>query len=101
VWAHGSPIRGHTSAVARHGLPCVGCLKQVPKPICQLFDGLPRGAELPDRSAWTCRDERDSHGPWRRVWAWCRTPDAGTSPGGPIRHADGPRGVRCTQETHV
>jgi len=42
------PIRGQTSAVPRHGLPCVGCLKQLPKPVCQLFDGLPQGAELPN-----------------------------------------------------
>ena len=41
-------VRGHTSSVPRHGLPCVGCLKQEPKPVCQLFDGLPQGAELPN-----------------------------------------------------
>src|SRR5258708_12882196 len=42
------PIRGHTSAVPRHGLRGVGCLKQLPKPVFQLFDGLPQGAELPN-----------------------------------------------------
>src|SRR5438034_3465283 len=40
------PIRGHTSLVPRHGLRGVGCLKQLPKPVCQQFDGLPQGAEL-------------------------------------------------------
>src|SRR6202140_766720 len=47
-WSRRPPIRGHTSAVPRHGLPCVGRLKQLPKPVCQLFDGLPQGAELPN-----------------------------------------------------
>jgi hypothetical protein len=42
------PIRGHTSSVPRHGLRGVGCLKQLPKPVCQQFDGLPQGAELPN-----------------------------------------------------
>jgi hypothetical protein len=42
------PIRGHTSSVPRHGLLGVGCLKQLPKPICQQFDGLLQGAELPN-----------------------------------------------------
>jgi len=41
-----SPIRGLTSLVPRHGLRGVGCLKQLPKPVCQQFDGLPQGAEL-------------------------------------------------------
>src|SRR5205085_4096916 len=40
------PIRGHTSSVPRHGLRGVGCLKQLPKPVFQQFDGLPQGAEL-------------------------------------------------------
>src|SRR6266404_880756 len=40
------PIRGHTSAVPRHGLRGVGCLKQLPKPVFQQFDGLPQSAEL-------------------------------------------------------
>jgi len=43
-----APIRGHTSEVPRHGLRGVRCLKQLPKPVCQLFDGLPQGAELPN-----------------------------------------------------
>src|ERR1700733_13848808 len=42
------PIRGQTSTVPRHGLRGVGGLKQLPKPVCQLFDGLPQGAELPN-----------------------------------------------------
>jgi hypothetical protein len=33
--------------VPRHGLRGVGCLKQLPKPVFQQFDGLPQGAELP------------------------------------------------------
>jgi hypothetical protein len=32
--------------VPRHGIRGVGCLKQLPKPVCQQFDGLPQGAEL-------------------------------------------------------
>ena len=40
------PIRGPTSPVPRHGLLGVGSLKQLPKPVCQQFDGLPKGAEL-------------------------------------------------------
>jgi len=43
-----TPIRGHTSSVPRHGLRGVGGLKQLPKPVCQQFDGLPQGAELPN-----------------------------------------------------
>jgi hypothetical protein len=42
------PIRGHTSSVPRHGLRGVGCLKQLPKPVFQQFDGVPQGAELPN-----------------------------------------------------
>ena len=42
------PICGHTSSVPRHGLRGVSCLKQLPKPVCQQFDGLPQGAELPN-----------------------------------------------------
>jgi hypothetical protein len=38
----------HTSSVPRHGLRGVGCLKQLPKPVFQQFDGLPQGAELPN-----------------------------------------------------
>jgi hypothetical protein len=34
--------------VPRHGLRGVGCLKQLPKSVCQQFDGLPQGAELPN-----------------------------------------------------
>jgi hypothetical protein len=34
--------------VSRHGLLGVGSLKQLPKPVCQQFDGLPQGAELPN-----------------------------------------------------
>ena len=41
------PIRGHTSSVFRHGLRGVGCLKQLPKPVFQQFDGLRQGAKLP------------------------------------------------------
>jgi len=41
------PIRGHTSSVPRYGLHGVGGLKQLPKPVFQLFDGLPQGAKLP------------------------------------------------------
>ena len=40
------PIRGHTPSAPRHGLLSVGSLKQLPKPVCQQFDGLPQGAEL-------------------------------------------------------
>jgi hypothetical protein len=32
--------------VPRHGLLDVGSLKQLPKPMRQQFDGLPKGAEL-------------------------------------------------------
>jgi hypothetical protein len=39
-------MRGHTSSVPRHGLRGFGCLKQLPKPMCQQFDGLPQGAKL-------------------------------------------------------
>ena len=42
------PIGGHTSSVPRHGLRRVGGLKQLPQPVCQQFDGLPQGAELPN-----------------------------------------------------
>jgi GNAT superfamily N-acetyltransferase len=42
------PIRGHTSSAPRHGLRGVGCLKQLPKPVFQQFDGFPQGAELPN-----------------------------------------------------
>jgi len=42
------PIRGHTSSVPPHGLRGVGGLKQLPKPVCQQFDGLPQGTELPN-----------------------------------------------------
>jgi hypothetical protein len=34
--------------VPRHGLRGVGGLKQLPKPVCQQFDGLPQCAELPN-----------------------------------------------------
>jgi hypothetical protein len=40
-------IRGHTSAVPHRGLRGVGCLKQLPKPVFQQFDGLPQGTKLP------------------------------------------------------
>ena len=42
------PIRGQTSSVSRQGLRGVGCLEQLPKPVCQQFDRLPQGAELPN-----------------------------------------------------
>jgi len=42
------PIRGHTSAVPRHELRGVGSLEQLPKPVCQQFDGFLQGAELPN-----------------------------------------------------
>src|ERR1700737_2603216 len=42
------PFRGYTPSAPRYGLPCVGCLKQLPKPVCQQFDGLLQGAELPN-----------------------------------------------------
>jgi hypothetical protein len=32
--------------VPRHGLRGAGCLKQLPKPVFQQFDGLPQRAEL-------------------------------------------------------
>src|SRR5437879_13880250 len=41
-----SPIRGRNSSVSRHGLLGIGSLKQLPKPACQQFDGLPQGAEF-------------------------------------------------------
>ena len=41
------PTRRHTSAVFLHGLRGAGCLKQLPKPMCQQFDGFPQRAELP------------------------------------------------------
>jgi len=34
--------------VPRHGLRGVGCLKQLPKPVFQEFDGFLQGAELSD-----------------------------------------------------
>jgi hypothetical protein len=34
--------------VPRQGLRGVGGLKQLPKPVCQQFDGLAQGAELPN-----------------------------------------------------
>src|SRR5438874_13610121 len=43
-----SPIRGRNSSVSRHGLLGIGSLKQLPKPVCQQFDGLPQGAEFPN-----------------------------------------------------
>src|SRR5438552_4388774 len=42
------PLRGHTPAVPRYGLPCVGCLKQLPNAVFQQSDGLLQGAELSD-----------------------------------------------------
>jgi hypothetical protein len=42
------PICGHTSSVPRHGLRGLGCLKQLPKPVFQEFDGLPQSSELPN-----------------------------------------------------
>jgi hypothetical protein len=41
-----TPVHGHTSSVPRHGLRGVGCLKQLPKPVFQEFDGFLQGAEL-------------------------------------------------------
>jgi hypothetical protein len=46
-WSRSSPIRGHASSVPRHRLRGVGCLKQLPRPVFQQFDGLPQGAKLP------------------------------------------------------
>src|SRR5437016_776796 len=46
--ARRSPIRGRNSSVSRHGLLGIGSLKQLPKPVCQQFDGLPQGAEFPN-----------------------------------------------------
>src|SRR5215468_1914453 len=43
-----SPLRGHTPSAPRYRLRGVGSLKQLPKPVCQQFDGLPQGAELPN-----------------------------------------------------
>jgi len=50
TWAVAPPadFAGHTSSVPRHGLRGVGGLKQLPKSVCQQFDGLPQGAELPN-----------------------------------------------------
>src|SRR5439155_4026039 len=42
------PIRGYTPSAPRYGLRGVGSLKQLPKPVCQQFNGLPQGAELPN-----------------------------------------------------
>ena len=42
------PIRGHTPSAPLYELRCVGSLKQLPKRVCQKFDGLPQGAELPN-----------------------------------------------------
>jgi len=39
-------MRGHTSAVPRHGLRVFGCLEQLPQPECQQFDRLLQSAEL-------------------------------------------------------
>src|SRR5512138_3092916 len=40
------PLRGQTPAAPRYGLPCVGCLKQLPNAVFQQSDGLLQGAEL-------------------------------------------------------
>ena len=40
------PIRGHTPSAPRYGLPCVGCLKQMPNAVFQQSDGPLQGAEL-------------------------------------------------------
>src|SRR5437762_10096260 len=42
------PIRGYTPSAPRHGLLGVGSIKQLPKPVCQQFEGLPQSAELPN-----------------------------------------------------
>src|SRR5262245_54112506 len=42
------PIRGYTPSAPRYGLLAVSSLKQLPKPVCQQFDGLSQGAELPN-----------------------------------------------------
>jgi hypothetical protein len=34
--------------VPSHGLRDIGCLKQLPKPVCEQLDGLFQGAELRD-----------------------------------------------------
>ena len=41
-------LPGRPRCPPRRGLPCVSGLKQLPKPVCQLFDGLLQGAELPN-----------------------------------------------------
>jgi len=40
------PLRGHTPAAPRYGLPCVGSLKQLPNAMFQQSDGALQGAEL-------------------------------------------------------
>ena len=40
------PIRGYTPSAPRYGLPCVGCLKQMPNAMFQQSDGPLQGAEL-------------------------------------------------------
>src|SRR5207244_10484814 len=40
------PLRGHTLAAPRYGLPCGGRLKQLPNAVFQQSDGLLQGAEL-------------------------------------------------------
>ena len=40
------PIRGYTPSAPRYGLPCVGCLKQMPNAVFQQSDGPLQGAEL-------------------------------------------------------
>src|SRR5213080_699498 len=42
------PIRGCTPSAPRYGLPCVGCLKQMPNAVFQQSDGPLQGAELPN-----------------------------------------------------
>src|SRR5690242_18526969 len=40
------PIHRRTPSAPRYRLPCFGCLKQMPNPLFQQFDGLLQGAEL-------------------------------------------------------
>ena len=40
------PIREYTPSAPRYGLPCVGCLKQMPNAMFQQSDGHLQGAEL-------------------------------------------------------
>jgi hypothetical protein len=68
-----SPTRPHTSSLPRHRVRGVGCLKQLPTPVFQQFDGLPQGAELsnPDYRDGRVQGKRwgthDFHGVHRTI----------------------------------